>query len=402
MFVAFLLCEVALRVVALVSPRIAYELQPPWSNRALQPDPILGYRVSPYYPSSDSRGYRNPTTLEQADILAVGDSMTYGYSVLPDNAWPSALQTLTSETVYNAGVGGYGPCEYQNVVKELSILSPKNIVVTLYLGNDMSDSYNSVYLEDKCHDLKTDDKSVLGEMDRLRQEQTLQKQASELGLRSIPEPFRDEIPLSHTYQLTLKDSSAVFSLTRNLYFQLKQFHYSRFGERANVSYETSIETISGSVPYSEIEEIRTVFKNPNVEILAVNQSDLRIAEGRMVTERALRIIKNEANKLSANMLVVLIPTKSAAYHDVLSSAYKSEHQTFVAKHESEQRLKADLVEFLDAEDINYVDTTSVFSASLLDRVPPFHESSNEHPNEHGYALIGKTVVGALSKNKKEN
>ena len=312
MFIAFLLCEVTLRFVALLSPRVAYELQPPWSNRALQPDPILGYRVSPYYPGSDSRGYRNPSTLEQADILAVGDSMTYGYSVFPNDAWPSVLQTHTSETVYNAGVGGYGPCEYQNVVKELSGLSPKTIVVTLYLGNDMSDSYTSVYLEGKCHDLRTNDTSLLGKMDQLRQEQTLQRRASELGLRSIPEPFRDEIPLSHTFHLTLRDRSAVYSLARSLYFQLKQFHYSRFGEGANVSYETSMELISGSVPYSEIEEISTVFKNPEIEILALNQSDLRIEEGRMVAQRALRNIKNAATELSANMLVVLIPTKSAA------------------------------------------------------------------------------------------
>ena len=56
--------------------------------------------------------------------------------------------------------------------------------------------------------------------------------------------------------------------------------------------------------------------------------------------------------------------------------------------------------FFDAEDISYIDTTPVFAASLLDRVPPFHESSNEHPNEHGYTLIGKTVAEALSKNNK--
>ena len=41
---------------------------------------MFGKRVSPYYPGHDPRGSRNERALANADILAIGDPLTYGFA----------------------------------------------------------------------------------------------------------------------------------------------------------------------------------------------------------------------------------------------------------------------------------------------------------------------------------
>jgi len=171
------LSELTLKVLTWASPRIAYEIRPPWSNRALDKDPLLGYRLSPYFPGTDHRGYRNNNALQQTDVLAIGDSMTYGYTVPLSETWPYYLQQTIGWTVYNAGVGGYGPCEHLIVLRELMDLEPRVVVVALYLGNDISDAYTSVYLEERCLDLKSDDHIVLARLAEAREKGSLRQYA---------------------------------------------------------------------------------------------------------------------------------------------------------------------------------------------------------------------------------
>lgn len=391
-----LLAELTLKGAAFISPRIAYELRPPWSNRALDPDPVLGYRVSPFYPGSDKRGYRNPVALNKTDILAIGDSLTYGYSVIESESWPSVLRRESGLQVYNAGVGGYGPCEYLQVANELIDLSPKTVVVGMYLGNDMSDAYTSVYLEERCEKLRSTDSKILDVLKRSRTELSLKEQATDLGLASVPEPFRDGLPLSHLYGNKLRDKSAIYALFRTVYHRLTNFQWNRFGEKADESYENS-SNISGTILYDEIKELRTVFKSPAVEVLAVDQNDPRIYEGRRITESALldiRMLMREVQNV--NMIVAIIPTKGVVYSSLFEDEYIAKHNSFIPKIENELKLKNDLILFLESENIDFVDTTSLLEASLNVGQSPFHESSNEHPNEHGYKIIAEAIADVLA------
>lgn len=392
-----LLAEFAVRVAAFISPKIAYELRPPWSNRALIPDSVLGYRLSPYYPGSDARGYRNPTALSTTNILAIGDSMAYGYSVLEPHSWPAVLGENTGLSVYNAGVGGYGPCEYVHVVKELIQLQPGTVVVSTYLGNDISDTYTSVYLEDRCENYRSTDPEILTELNRVRAEMTLKQKATNLGLVAVPEPFRDGLPLSHTYSKKLRDRSAIYALLRSVYHSLSNFQDSRFGERNTNGHEASLR-INGTIQYDDIEEIRTVFKSPDVDTLAVDQTDLRISEGRRIAESVFIDIKKIVSENNhANLIVVIIPTKAVAYRYLLGDQYISEHTSFTPKFDHELKLKSDLISFFEAQGIEYIDTTPLLEQELIINQPPFHESSNEHPNEHGYKIIANAIAESLAK-----
>ena len=396
LLIGLVIAELTIKVAAIVSPRIAYELRPPWSNRALDPDPKLGYRVSRYYPGSDKRGYRNPEALDTSNILAIGDSTTYGYSVVESQSWPAVVRNENNLDIYNAGVGGYGPCEYLEVSNELIQLNPTQVVVALYLGNDMSDAYTSVYLEDRCPDLQTDNAELLKELRRLREEQSLLKQATELGLESVAEPFRDGLPLSHLYGSNLRDKSSIYSLVRAAYHKLNNIHYGRFGEDTDKRFATESQ-IQGAIAYEHIKELRTVFKSPAVEVLAVDQTDLRISEGRRITETVLDEINTLAQANNAQLIVAIIPTKGVAYRNILGDSFISQHSSFPPKIENELKLKQDILSFLDENEIVHVDTTPLLEKALSDRTPPFHQTSNEHPNAHGYSVVANAIAAAVSK-----
>ena len=48
------------------------------------PDPVIGFRGNPGFPGHDRLGFNNAFVPEQADLVAVGDSLTYGVIGSPD------------------------------------------------------------------------------------------------------------------------------------------------------------------------------------------------------------------------------------------------------------------------------------------------------------------------------
>lgn len=392
-----LLAEIALKTAAFISPRVAYELAPPWSNRALEVDPKLGYRVSSFYPGSDRRGYRNPEATDVTDILAIGDSMTFGYTVTEKNSWPSVIRNKSNIDIYNAGVGGYGPCEYLEVTKELTHLNPTLVVVALYLGNDMSDAYTSVYLENRCTELLSENAKVLDEITHLHSEKSLSDEAHELGLEPVPEFIAGNLP-GRTYESSLRDKSSVYSLVRTVYHLTSNFKHGRFGEGIDEQFVSASESSKhGTIHFDDNAERRTVFKTPAVDILAVDQADLRISEGRRITEAALIEIKSliaEAN--NAGLVVAIIPTKAVVYQNILGKAVLDQNPTLSRKMVLENELKQDLVSFLEEHSIVHVDTTPLLVDAITNKnIPLFHQSSNEHPNEQGYNVIASAIAATL-------
>src|SRR5437667_5453104 len=76
-------------------------------------DPVMSYVPSPSAMAGfDKWGFRNRQVPESADIVAVGDSHTYGNMARMVESWPYVLGRLTGRQVYNMGLGGYGPIQY--------------------------------------------------------------------------------------------------------------------------------------------------------------------------------------------------------------------------------------------------------------------------------------------------
>lgn len=133
--VSILLAEVAARFI--VDPADFLSVVP-------VQDEYLGHRLGAGVGGHDALGFRNREVPKQASIVAIGDSMTYGSGAPRDGAWPQQLATISGESVYNMGLGGYGPLQYLHLASGLAKeFKPRQLVVSFYFGNDLIDAFSA-------------------------------------------------------------------------------------------------------------------------------------------------------------------------------------------------------------------------------------------------------------------
>ena len=121
-YLAFLMIavEALLRLGIAASPRLAQVLEPNTRVPAFIDDPDLGRRPNPRFPEHDSAGYCNFEVLERADLVALGDSQTYGVCAPRSGAWPRQLATRTGLSVYNMSSGMWAPPHYLRLLDEVT------------------------------------------------------------------------------------------------------------------------------------------------------------------------------------------------------------------------------------------------------------------------------------------
>lgn len=91
----------------------------------------------------DGLGFRNTWPWpERAEIVAVGDSLTFGYGVADDQAWPYLLgKAVAPIRVINLGLIGAGPEQYLRVFETFGVrLRPKLLLVGVFAQNDFWDA----------------------------------------------------------------------------------------------------------------------------------------------------------------------------------------------------------------------------------------------------------------------
>jgi lysophospholipase L1-like esterase len=94
------------------------------------------------YPT-DAHGFNNADPWPPgADIVTVGDSLTFGYGVGPDDAWPALVaRDQRDAKVINLGLIGAGPQQYLRVYETFGVpLDPKILLIGFFVGNDFSDA----------------------------------------------------------------------------------------------------------------------------------------------------------------------------------------------------------------------------------------------------------------------
>lgn len=388
-----ILFEGVLFGAAKIFPVFRYQLSPPWERNWIE-DPKLGKRMSPFHPDHDNRGYRNRENVKNTKFLIIGDSLTYGYATPPEGAWPRHFSKLTGEATYNAGVGGYGPCEYKNVLDELLVLNPKTVILALYLGNDISNAYKSVYIENRCQSFKTNDASIL------------KKIKEEDAIMTLPELARkamgknamggDERIGHNPLTAWLTDNSYLYKLGRSLNFKffpqgistggLTDFNRSFF-ESANRPKRLA---------FGESPQFRTVFKNPKHDLLAVNLEDPRIQEGLRITQSVLLSISNSLRTRRINFLVAVFHNKQFVYAGLIEKKNPNFSPSFFELVKQEKQITQLFIKFFDQHNMNYVDTYESIQSMFSENIPPYHESDEQHPNAHGYYALAQSIFNALN------
>lgn len=128
-------------------------LQDPYVKRArpLFPDQFV---MGPH----DILGFRNRAVPNQADIVTIGDSQTYGNNALLAGNWPNQMRAALEDkvTVYNMAVGAWGAAEYWAMFDNALLFRPQVIVVAFYTGNDALGTFQQAYGNERYAFLKMD------------------------------------------------------------------------------------------------------------------------------------------------------------------------------------------------------------------------------------------------------
>lgn len=377
-------------MAAAVSDRVKYHLTPMWDRWVIS-DPQLSHRLSSHHPDHDKWGYRNKQVPERVDVLAIGDSFTYGYNATPENSWPRQLESLAGITVYNAGVGGYGPCEYAAILDELLVLEPKTVIVGLTIDNDVIDSYKAVYTEERFSHLKSKDQTTLDEITRADAHATLrqlteQAEGFELSKREVS-----------TIRLWLSRYSRLYALMRELHSVLTNRREIFDPERDRTTFEAAAR-YPRVVVYDSDPRFRTVFFNPGLYRLALNLEDPRIREGKRITEVAVLAISSRLKQQGIRMVVAVFPSKVAVYSSLIqaSDVDKKTKQDLRHLNMLEDHITAKLLEFLEDNAIEVVRTTTSIRSYFRRGLRPYSPSEDDHPNAYGYRAIAEAILPVLS------
>ncbi len=376
------LCEELLRVAARSSAFVRYQLSSPLT-RNLVPDRALGYRMSPYTGGHDRRGYRNDSAADHYDVLALGDSVTYGLGAFSAGSWPRQLEHLSGRSVYNAGVGGYGPCEYLLVLDELLPLKPTVIIVGLYVGNDIGNAYASVYIQNRCSDLATHDPLVLTAIEAANRHSALSELAAVYG-ESRPAPP------------TVLERSAVYGLARSLHYALTTRNQLPNREGRADSFEAAAR-LPFRVAMASPPAFRTVFRDPRLDLLAVNLEDARMSEGLRITLAALERIRAKAAVNGASLFVALLHSKPFAMAQLIEQQGPDVKRQFEPLIHWEGEVTNGLVAGLSDLAIPTIDTGPALRQAIAGGLMPFHDSDDTHPTDRGYGVIAAVIRQAIGR-----
>lgn len=155
LFLALVAAEGLLRAFPKLLPlelQIALEDSParrsishPYIGNLHRPDSSITVRTSEFeipYPT-DAHGFNNADPWPaRADIVAIGDSLTFGYGVAPAEAWPALIARALPDTrVINLGLIGAGPQQHLRVYETFGVpLAPKILLIGFFLANDFWDA----------------------------------------------------------------------------------------------------------------------------------------------------------------------------------------------------------------------------------------------------------------------
>ena len=156
----------------------------PSSNQKYHPE--LGYVLKKNIADVDNFGFRSMIKYEDADLVVIGDSHTYGYDAHTKDSFVSFL-----DNAYNAGIPSYGIFNYI-YLSDIAIKNNKNILITLYPQNDFIYGksfcyidFNSDFWVSKLEELKIKIDNSICKKNDLKKDQNIKAVLKSIGIISI-------------------------------------------------------------------------------------------------------------------------------------------------------------------------------------------------------------------------
>ncbi|MCP4902680.1 MAG: SGNH/GDSL hydrolase family protein [bacterium] len=374
MSVATMLCLVmAEPIVRLIVDPVNYLLP------EMIDDDRLRRRIQGGSGGHDDWGFRNPEVPESVEIVAVGDSQTYGNSAAAHNSWPAWLARETDRSVYNFGIGGWGPYEYLEILRTKGVeLSPEVVVIGLYLGNDLYNASRSLYEMDYWKDRRDPARSE--ELRTLRAEFVADKDAAEKagvkkagGLNNL---------IGSSIRQWLRRNSVLYRMT-----VVSVGHWFRPFEVALVG-ESGTEVTVVDDPNGTL---LTVL-DPTSRFAALDLDNPLIAEGLNLTLEVLPELRDVSRDHGAEIVVIIIPTKIRVFAEYTQMRGLDDQRELIDKlARNEQIVLAMIESLLQEEEIPYASAYEELK-ELIGGETIYPRNSDGHPRSAGYHVIAKEAA----------
>lgn len=335
---------------------------------ALIPDPVLERRALPNTFGADASGFRNAAVLRTTDLVAIGDSQTWGKNARASETWPSVLAGLSGRRVYSMATSGYGPAQYWSLTPQALTYEPETIIVGLYLGNDLWDAYHIVYTIPAFARFR-----LAPPASEFQRDPSV---AASLAIVAGIDAHRSRWPRAQRVIRT-------FALGRLLLGAPASYVAA---DRAWASDEPALGAVAG-------QGAATTVLTPGLRLLALDLADPRIAEGARLTELFMQSIDQLVRQRGRHLLVVFIPTKESVYAASAGLPMTASHQRLVTM---EAEVRRRIGGFLANQQIAYVDALPALQAAAQRGAALYPADSDGHPTAIGYAVIAQSVASTLS------
>lgn len=355
-------------------------------------DSALRLRIAPGSSGHDERGFRNAEALSVVDLVAMGDSQTYGTNVAASDAWPQQLSRLANIDVYNMGMPWSGPAHFYSLTRsDLPELETQVLVVAIYMGNDLVDAYDMVY------------EYEYGVYSEFR-DAGLRQSVDAGGTTTDPtDIWQDQFNSQQEYveRFRLERRKALSALER--FFQDKTRSYwwlanrGIFNPRAQGAAEDAYRQWaldhSEDATLVEVDGLETIL-TPRVRGAAVDLSNPTVSEGLRLTAVFLSLIENELTRNGIELLVVVIPTKELVYAKTVEEEGFAD--PVLDRLVEDELLASDyILGFCSDEGLSCIHVLEALRTGLArgERIYPTHVDG--HPTPQGHALIAGSVLEYL-------
>ncbi|NOS80993.1 MAG: hypothetical protein HOP32_05360 [Nitrospira sp.] len=355
-----LLCEVGSRLILNPADYL--------SAKTIE-DKVLGITIAPNSSGFDEWGFRNRSVPTSADIVAIGDSHTFGNTATMNDSWPSVVARVTGHEIYNLGLGGYGPNQYYHLLTTKAFkLHPKLVICGLYMGDDFENAFSITYGLDSWSSLRNGswdhvDADIWGPTESL---------VWGAGVRNW-----------------LSENSMVYRIVFHGPFLAMVKENIRFREASSQN-DQNVTTL-----IIEDKNIREAFRPVGIAN-RLDQTSAKIKEGMRITFHLIKEMDKACKQEGCRLLVVIIPTKETVFSEYLESNPRIHlHEALDRLIANERSAKHTLIEFLTGAGIAYMDTLPKLKQSLGDQL--YAQTTRDmHPGKNGYRAIGEAVAEYLN------
>ncbi len=388
-FFGLLAAEGGLRVLGTMKPsQMTEDLK--GLNEYVVQDEELRVRIQPNAPGHDAWGFRNEVVPERVDIVAIGDSQTWGVNAERRDAWPQTLGRVSGLSVYNMGLGYYGTVEYWVLVEEALKLSPDIVLIGLYLGNDIWGAYYSVYEQDVYTQLRDSAAEATFGVDTIQTKYVELREAQAAASEKVEE---ESAGIETSFIADLARTARRYSHILQLIWRTwgPDSAYPKASAWAHANPEDS-------ATYTN-DDVRMVLQ-PTYRLIAMDLDNPRVAEGLRITREVLGYARQEIEAAGAQLQVVLIPTQELVVVDAIQQAGGQLNSNYGKLVDMETLARNSIAEYCEENGIDLIDPLPAFRDAIARNEVTYPPLADGHPLGAGYHIIAEAVNQHLSETRK--